>query len=175
MEGLGEVPVKERTGHEREEARVGSQCGLHAELALAQPLAADAQLAVQLPGPVRARMQAEAAPAELSRAAEEEERLPFEFGPPATYKPPRELEGEVLLRLNRPGEAVRAFRQALRRTPERAATLLGLARASARAGDTATALATYRQLKAIWHRADPGYPPLAEAATYLAREVSERP
>jgi tetratricopeptide (TPR) repeat protein len=121
------------------------------------------------------RQQAEAALAELRRAADLEERLPFEFGPPATYKPPRELEGELLSRLDRPADAARAFRQALRRTPERSATLLGLARASAKAGDAATAVATYRQLKAIWHRADPGYGPLAEAENFLARHVSERP
>jgi tetratricopeptide (TPR) repeat protein len=116
-----------------------------------------------------------AALAELNRAADLEETLPFEFGPPATYKPPRELEGEILLRLNRPADAVRAFNQALRRTPARAPTLLGLARASAKNGDAATAAAAYRQLKAIWHRADPGYGPLAEAETYLARHLSERP
>jgi tetratricopeptide (TPR) repeat protein len=119
--------------------------------------------------------QPEAALAELGRAAELEESLPFEFGPPATYKPPRELEGELLLRLNRPTDAVRAFRQALRRTPERVAALLGLAQASAKTGDAATAVATYRQLTAIWHRADPGYGPRAEAETYLARHLSERP
>jgi len=119
--------------------------------------------------------QAEAALAEARRAAEGEERLPFEFGPPATYKPPRELEGEILLRLDRPAEAARAFSLALRRTPDRAATLLGLARASAKAGDTATTLRTYRQLKVIWHRADSGYQPLAEAENYLARHVSGRP
>jgi tetratricopeptide (TPR) repeat protein len=121
------------------------------------------------------RQQAEAALAELRRAADLEERLPFEFGPPATYKPPRELEGELLSRLDRPADAARAFRHALRRTPERSATLLGLARASAKAGDAATAVATYRQLKAIWHRADPGYGPLAEAENFLARHVTERP
>ncbi|MBI2536206.1 MAG: hypothetical protein HYW06_04415, partial [Gemmatimonadetes bacterium] len=65
-----------------------------------------------------AKNQRDAALAELERAAALEERLPFEFGPPVTYKPPRELEGELLLRLDRPAEAVRAFSQALRRTPD---------------------------------------------------------
>ncbi|MBI2616403.1 MAG: tetratricopeptide repeat protein [Gemmatimonadetes bacterium] len=119
-----------------------------------------------------AKNQRDAALAELERAAALEERLPFEFGPPVTYKPPRELEGELLLRLDRPAEAVRAFSQALRRTPDRAATLLGLARASAKAGDSAIAVATYRQLKSIWHRADTGYTPLAEVENYLARHLS---
>lgn len=129
------------------------------------------RLAVEL----AAKQQTDAALAELGRAADLEERLPFEFGPPATYKPPRELEGELLLRLNRPADAARAFRQALRRTPERAAALLGLARASTKAGDNATAVATYGRLKAIWHRADPGCRPLAEAENFLARHVSKRP
>ena len=122
-----------------------------------------------------AKGQREAALAEVEQAAALEESLPFEFGPPASYKPPRELLGELLLQLDRPADAVRAFGQALRRTPERAATLLGLARASAQAGDAAAAVATYRQLKAIWHRADPGYGPLAEAENYLTRHLSERP
>lgn len=113
--------------------------------------------------------------AELERAATVEERLPFEFGPPVSYKPPRELHGELLLNLDRPADAARAFSQALRRTPDRAASLLGLARAAAKAGDTAKAAALYRQLKTIWHRADPGYAPLAEAENYLTRHVSERP
>ncbi|MBI2072367.1 MAG: hypothetical protein HYT81_04905 [Gemmatimonadetes bacterium] len=122
-----------------------------------------------------AQQKGDAALAELERAAALEESLPFEFGPPATYKPPRELQGEILLQMDRPGDGVRAFDLALRRTPDRAATLLGLARASAKAGDAARAVATYWQLKAIWHRADPGFQLLAEAEDYLARHPSERP
>lgn len=122
-----------------------------------------------------ARGQGDAAIAELERAAALEERLPFEFGPPVTYKPPRELAGELLLQLDRPADATRAFSQALRRTPDRSATLLGLARASAKTGETGKAAATYRRLTAIWHRAESGYAPLAEAESYLTRHVSERP
>jgi tetratricopeptide (TPR) repeat protein len=113
--------------------------------------------------------------AEVDRAVRLEESLPFEYGPPATYKPPLELKGEILLSLDRWGEAVRAFDQALRRTPERALTLLGLARASSRSNDSNRAVAAYRQLKAIWHRAEPGFAEVAEADRYLSQHVSERP
>ena len=118
--------------------------------------------------------QSQQALAELERAATLEDSLPFEFGPPAALKPPREFKGEYLLALERPAEAAREFEQALRRTPRRVATLLGLARASARAGDTERALAVYAELKGIWHRAEPGISELAEADQYLAHRTSAR-
>ncbi len=73
----------------------------------------------------------ESAVAEIRRAAELEASLPFEFGPPAVYKPPRELEGEFLLEMARLDDARVAFELALARTPERFKTAEGLAAASA--------------------------------------------
>jgi tetratricopeptide (TPR) repeat protein len=88
------------------------------------------------------------------RAAALEEAMPFAFGPPLVDKPSHELLGELLLALDRPAEAQAAFTQALARAPERTASLLGLARAADRAGDSGAAAAATTKLRAIWQRAD---------------------
>jgi tetratricopeptide (TPR) repeat protein len=74
----------------------------------------------------------------LTEAAALEETLPFEFGPPASPQPPHELLGAVYLTADRPADAVVAFRKALEFTPDRMASLVGLAAASQAAGDVAT-------------------------------------
>lgn len=85
----------------------------------------------------------------LRAAAELEESLPFEFGPPASLKPPHELLGEVLLELGRPEEAVEAFQGSLRITPLRTPSLRGLARAAAAAGRSDLARETERRIADI--------------------------
>ncbi len=90
----------------------------------------------------------------LQRAAEQEAAMPFAFGPPPVVKPSWELLGEVLLELERPQEAQAAFEAALARAPRRTASLLGLARAAAAAGDPVSAGEAYGSLWEIWHRAD---------------------
>jgi predicted negative regulator of RcsB-dependent stress response len=67
----------------------------------------------------------------LAGAADAFDELPVEFGPPVTAKPPRELLGEWLLAQGRSAEAKRQFERALKATPQRAAALRGLERASA--------------------------------------------
>lgn len=66
------------------------------------------------------------------RAAEAEDALTFEFGPPATVKPAWELAGELLLAMDRKSEAADAFRRAQSRYPNRRLTSAGLRRAEAR-------------------------------------------
>jgi len=90
----------------------------------------------------------------MTEAAAVEDRMPFEFGPPAPPKPARELFGEILLQLARPQEARRQFELSLLRTPQRALSLLGRARALAESGDGAGAREAYTELRKIWHRAD---------------------
>ena len=102
------------------------------------------------------------------RAAELAEEQAVPYGPPSTYKPPRELEGEILVDAGRPEEARTAFRRALRRTPRRARSLLGLARAAAASGHTAEAARAYAEVEAVWSRAEEGWPGLREAREYLA-------
>ena len=80
-------------------------------------------------------------------------------GPP--YLPPNsELLGAALLSAGRPVEARAAYQRSLALRPNRAEALLGLARASAAAGDTAAAAGYRRRLERIWRRADADHPPL---------------
>lgn len=90
----------------------------------------------------------------ITEAAAVEDRMAFEFGPPSPPKPARELFGEILLHLARPQEARRQFELSLLRTPGRALSLLGRARALAQSGDGAGAREAYADLRKIWHRAD---------------------
>jgi tetratricopeptide (TPR) repeat protein len=85
----------------------------------------------------------------LTEAASLEEELPFEFGPPASLKPPHELLGEVLLGAGRPIEAVKAFQTSLELTPLRTPSLRGLAVAAEKAGMDALAEETHRAVNRI--------------------------
>ncbi|UCC25189.1 MAG: hypothetical protein JSU98_15920 [Gemmatimonadales bacterium] len=85
----------------------------------------------------------------LRAAVELEESLPLEFGPPASLKPPHELLGEVLLAMDRPGEAVEAFQGSLALTPLRTPSLRGLAAAARGAGRVELAADTERQIQAV--------------------------
>ena len=89
-------------------------------------------------------------------------------GPPDIIKPSHELLGETLLKANRPQEAVEAFKVALSRQPNRARSLIGLARAFAKAGDNQTAAKTYANLLVIWLDSDPLLPELKEARDFIA-------
>lgn len=118
----------------------------------------------------------EEALATAREAADLEAERPVPFGPPSTFLPPRELEGEILLELGRADEAARAYRLALERTPRRARSLLGLARAASAAGRTADASAAYAELAALWEGADEGWPGAGEvrrrAADHHVPEVA---
>ncbi len=93
------------------------------------------------------------------------------MGPPrgaaSPIKPIRELYGEVLLKLERPADAIAQFEDQLLYTPNRPRTLLGLARAQAAAGDAAAAADAYGKLLEAWDGADEPAE-LAEAREYLA-------
>jgi tetratricopeptide (TPR) repeat protein len=52
-------------------------------------------------------------------AADRLDAMPFDFGPPATVKPPRELLGEMLLRAGDKAGALAAFEAALKAAPKR--------------------------------------------------------
>lgn len=110
----------------------------------------------------------EEALAAARKAADLEADRPVPFGPPSTFLPPRELEGEVLMELGRADAAARAFRLALERTPRRARSLLGLARAASAAGRTAEASGAYAELAALWEGADEGWPGAGEARRWVA-------
>ncbi len=105
----------------------------------------------------------------LKEASALEDRRRFEFGfrPPFTLKPAHELLGEILLKLDRPQEARKEFDLALDRTPGRALSLLGLARASAESGEGLRARQAYAQLWEMWSQADDQLPEREEAARHL--------
>jgi tetratricopeptide (TPR) repeat protein len=64
-----------------------------------------------------------------AQAAQTEETLGVPSGPPDTFKPAHELYGELLLRAGKKKEAAEQFRIELTRTPNRAASLAGVAAA----------------------------------------------
>ena len=66
--------------------------------------------------------------ASLREAAAEEAARPVEFGPPLVDKPAHELLADVLLALGRRVEAASAYESALKRAPNRTASVKGLAR-----------------------------------------------
>jgi tetratricopeptide (TPR) repeat protein len=96
-----------------------------------------------------------------------EEAMAAPSGPPGLIKPSHELYGEILLRAGKPREAMEQFRAALLRQPNRARSLLGLARASAKSGDPAGASAAYGSFLKQWEQADEGLAELREARYYL--------
>jgi hypothetical protein len=82
----------------------------------------------------------------LRAAADEEdavEKLPVTPGP---IVPAREQLGELLLDLNRPGQALNEFRTTLTLAPGRRAALVGAATAAERLGDTQAATQYRAQL-----------------------------
>jgi tetratricopeptide (TPR) repeat protein len=98
----------------------------------------------------------EAGVAMLTEATAIEAAMPVEFGPPMIVKPSSELLGEVLLELERPADAQRAYERALELAPRRALSLMGLVQAASAAGDGKTAERTRATLREIWHGADRG-------------------
>ncbi len=93
----------------------------------------------------------------LRDAVRVEESLPFEFGPPASLKPPHELLGDILLEAGQAQEAVEAFRQSLSFTPGRTLSLMGLSMAAQAAGLAAVAEDAERQLDLTWDHAEPAF------------------
>ena len=106
----------------------------------------------------------------LTEAAEREESLPFEFGPPATLMPPHELLASSLAAAGRFAEAEGVWAEQLERTPQRTSSLLGLARTREALGDRVGAAEAYRTLSRIWRQAEDGTPGLPEVRSFGASE-----
>jgi tetratricopeptide (TPR) repeat protein len=87
---------------------------------------------------------------------------------PGQVLPARELFGDLLLELNRPVEALHAYRASLARAPNRARTLYGAAVAAGRAGKRAEARKYFGQFADLMAHADGERPELQEAKRYLS-------
>jgi hypothetical protein len=92
---------------------------------------------------------------------------PPSAGPPPIIKPPHELLGEILLLAGRPEEAKEQFAISLSRHANRAASLLGTARAASRKGDPSAAAHAYAALARQWTKADAQWPEVEETKAYL--------
>ncbi len=90
----------------------------------------------------------------LKDAAALEAEKPLDFGPPFPIKPAHELYGEALLALDRPADAVPQFQATLERYPDRALSLLGKAKAAARADQPEVAREARTTLSEQWSNAD---------------------
>ena len=99
----------------------------------------------------------------LGRAAALEAKRPRPIARPYPIKPANELHAELLLAAGDAAAAVSEFQKALARTPRRAASLIGLARAAEQAGRPVDAAKAAKQFLAVWHLADSNRPELAEA------------
>jgi tetratricopeptide (TPR) repeat protein len=100
--------------------------------------------------------------ATLARAAELEAARPRPVARPYPLKPAGELYAEILLGTGNAAAAITQFKAALARTPGRAASLLGLARAASVTGARAEAVKAAKAFLGAWHLADKDRPELAE-------------
>ena len=105
----------------------------------------------------------------MKRATALEEEMSPPSGPPTLIKPSHELFGEILLGTGKPQEASKQFATALARQPNRARSLLGLARAAAQSGNKATAIESYTKLLGIWKQADANLPEVREAREFIGQ------
>jgi tetratricopeptide (TPR) repeat protein len=112
-------------------------------------------MALMLEGAIaQAQNKTDIALAKTAEAAKIYDAMAFDFGPPVPLKPPHEMAGEILLAAGRPTEAISEFDLALKWAPQRAASLLGRARALAASGN-AGADSDYKLLDGLWRDADP--------------------
>jgi tetratricopeptide (TPR) repeat protein len=103
------------------------------------------------------------------RATEMLKSMPFRYGPPRISKPAAELLGDILSALGEYEQSALAYQDQLSRSQLRSNSLLGLARASALAGDEATSAEAYEALEDIWHKADANVQALTEVRDHTSR------
>src|SRR3989442_7738257 len=87
---------------------------------------------------------------------------------PGPVLPARELEGDLLLAVQKPAAAAQAYRTTLTLSPNRARSLFGLAQAAELAGELTTAPATDQEVPDPMAEADRRPPPIAIARRSVA-------
>jgi tetratricopeptide (TPR) repeat protein len=116
-----------------------------------------------------ARAQKRDAMQTLAGAARAESQMPRPIARPYPVKPAAEVYAEALLASGSAAEAVKQFQASLARTPRRAASLIGLARAAEAAGQREVAVKAAREFIAMWHGADADRAELRGARAIAAR------
>jgi tetratricopeptide (TPR) repeat protein len=105
---------------------------------------------------------------ELARsAAELEQSMDKHPATPGAVLPARELLGDLLLDQGDAAGALASYRAVLQTEPNRFRSVLGVARAAEKSGDTAAATAAYGNLVGLAMEADAARPELAEARRFL--------
>ena len=105
--------------------------------------------------------------AEMREAATREDATEKSAMTPGPLAPARELLGEMLLQVNEPAEALKAFEDTLKKEPNRFRALAGAAKAASLAGDRQKARTYASTLLKICVGADqPGRPELVEARRF---------
>jgi tetratricopeptide (TPR) repeat protein len=112
---------------------------------------------------------ADGAVTKLKEAVAIEDSIDDLSQPPYPVIPARELLGTLLLKLNRPADALEQFLQTLKRTPGRPKAIYGLAQAAQATGDQEMAQQRYKEFLALWKNADPERPEVATANEFLAK------
>ena len=108
----------------------------------------------------------ESAIAHAAKAADIEETQDPPSGPTYPMKPSHELYGEILLAAGNAEEARAQFEESMARTPNRTASLLGLARAATALGDADVAARAYSTLATFLTAADDAVPFLDEVRSH---------
>jgi tetratricopeptide (TPR) repeat protein len=93
---------------------------------------------------------------------------------PGPILPAREQLGDLLVELQKPGEALAEYRSALAASPNRLNGVYGAARAARLSGDAAAAKSYYEKVVALCGKADGAREQVAEARAFLdGKAVSE--
>lgn len=118
---------------------------------------------------LRAQGKHEEALAALRAAADHEDRTEKHVVTPGPVMPARELLGDLLVELGRPGEALTEYEASIAKEPNRFRGLYGAGLAAERAGDRARASGHYDKLLAIAMPSGSTRPELIRARETLSR------
>lgn len=105
--------------------------------------------------------------AKMTEAATIEDSIFALSQPSYPAVPAREIFGNLLMKMNRPEEAIKQYTLALERTPNRPKSIFGIARAAELLGDKQMAAERYTEFLELWKNADADRPELAVARKYL--------
>jgi tetratricopeptide (TPR) repeat protein len=108
---------------------------------------------------------------QMESAANMEDATEKSVVTPGPLAPARELLGEMLLKLNKPTNALAQFETTLKKEPRRFRSLYGAARAAQLGGDANAAAKYFRELLSVCAHSDkPGRPEIEEARKALAKQ-----